>query len=621
VFPKLGLQRLRADPNSIDVRLRNVSGAQSAFVPTAANLNGDFSALLDANNPNNPIHKAITIIDPLTSLPFTGNLIPVSRFDSASVNVSKLLPPGPGNGSIFFAKPISQNFDEVVARVDHSISSADRITGRYYMDKFYSREIWDPQNAITYTDRAAILSQNALFQHTHIFRPSLLNDFRLNYMRENAGRRPAAGVPSVADLGVRNIYQPPDKAIESIGVSGFFTIGDNPPARFTRNNYTLADDLRWTKGKHSLSFGFHGELSRVDLDNQFLRNGTFSFTSDVTNYALASFFLGKVRQFRQGAGEFKNNRNQFLGWYVQDDFHATARLTLNLGLRYEPFFPWREIRGRVEQFSVAGYQRGEVSKVYPNAPPGLYFPGDAGVPEWGINGAYKNFMPRLGFAYDITGDGRTSLRGAAGVFYDTRQSGVWNNRFVDVTPFSPQLTVTDPVGPFSNPLVGLVNPFPAPFPPPKDSVFPLPVLAITYPDDGVYHTPVIYNYNLTVERQLAANWLVRAAYAGSHSSHLAVHLELNPAVYTPGSALSTDARRLFKNYQYITQSNQTGNSTYNSLQLGLEKQFANNFTLTAGYTFAHSLDNVPQSWSETGPADGASYTYPWYFRNANLLDR
>ncbi len=183
--------------------LRNLSGAQSAFVPTAADLAGDFSAALDANSPDNPLRRATQINDPLNNLPFPGNQIPVNRFDPAAVNVFKLLPAGPGNGSIFFAKPISQNFNEVVAKVDHSISASDRITGRYYTAKFYSREICSPQNALTYTDRAAILSQNALVQETHIFRPNLLNDFRLNYMRENSGRSPAAGVPSVADLGVK----------------------------------------------------------------------------------------------------------------------------------------------------------------------------------------------------------------------------------------------------------------------------------------------------------------------------------------------------------------------------------------------------------------------------------
>ncbi|WP_321476191.1 carboxypeptidase regulatory-like domain-containing protein [uncultured Paludibaculum sp.] len=602
-------------------RLRNISGAQSAFVPTPANLAGDFSAELDASNAANPLKKATTILDPLTGQAFPGNLIPVSRFDPASLNVVKMLPAGGGNGSIFFAKPIIQDFNEVVAKVDHAISANDRLSGRYYMAKFANQGIFTPDNFLSYTDRAGIMSQNALIQHTHIFRPNLLNDARLNYARENAGRGPASGVPNFLDLGVKGIYQPPDKAIESISVSGFFSIGDSPPARFTRNNFTLADDLRWTVGRHSLSLGFHGELTRVDLDNQFLRGGTFGFTADITNYAMASFLIGKLRTFRQGNGEFKNNRNQFIGFYVQDDFRVNSRLTVNMGLRYEPFFPWREIRGRVEVFRIQDYQAGNRSKMYPNAPPGLFFPGDAGVPEWGLTSSLKNFAPRVGFAYDLTGDGKTSLRGASGIFFDTRQSGIWNNRFVDVTPFSPQITLTDPAGPFSNPLVGMTNPFPAPFPAPSDTTFPLPVLAITYEPDGHYNTPTIYNYNLALERQFARNWLVRAAYVGSHTSHLAVHIELNPAVYTAGSKLSTDQRRLFQNYQFITLSSQSANSSYNSMQLGLDKRFSQSFTLTANYTWSKSLDNAPQNWNATGPGDGGSYSYPWYFPNANGLDR
>jgi hypothetical protein len=190
-----------------------------------------------------------------------------------------------------------------------------------------------------------------------------------------------------------------------------------------------------------------------------------------------------------------------------------------------------------------------------------------------------------------------------------------------VTPFSPQLTVTDPEGPFSNPLVGLTNPFPSPFPPPRDAEFPLPVLVITNDPTGEYKTPTMYNWNLAIEHQVASNLLARIAYVGSHSSHLMVPLELNPAVYLPGSTLSTDARRIFKNYQTITEASHAANSTYNSLQLGLEKRFARGFTFHANYTWSKSLDNAAYQFNATGPSDGGSYVYPWYFQNANLLDR
>jgi hypothetical protein len=600
--------------------LRNLQGGSSAFVPTPANIAGDFSAALDAANPANPLRRATTVIDPLNGRPFAGNLIPTSRFDAAAVNVLSYLPQAGGNGSVFFAKPISQNFDEEVAKVDHSLSNTNRLSARYYRDKFHNLGIWNKANALTYTDGSDILAQNALVQETHIFSPGLLNDFRLNYSRENSVRGPLSTVPNFNDFGVK-LYQAPAKAIESLNVSGFFSFGDNPPARFTRTNYTLADDLRWVKGRHSFSYGAHAELSRVDLDNQFLRNGTVQFTSDVTNYAIASFLLGRITSFRQGAGEFKNNRDQFLGFYAQDSFRAGSRLTLNYGLRWEPVFPWREIRGRVEQFNPAAYARGQVSAVYPNAPPGLLFPGDPGVPKYGTNPVYTGFEPRVGFAYDASGDGRTSIRGGAGIFYDSRQSGIFNNRIADVTPFSPQLTFTPPPGPFSDPLRGIPSPFPAPFPPPRDAAFPRPVLAITYEPTGVYKTPVMYNWNLTLERELASNYLVRVAYVGSHGSHLNEALELNPAVYTPGSTLSTDQRRIFQGLQFISEASGQGNSHYNSLQLGLEKRLSRGFTLLANYTFAKSYDDMPFAAGAGGPADGNSLVYPWYFHNAAALDR
>ncbi len=600
--------------------IRNLQGSNSAFVPTTANIAGDFSAELDGSNPNNPLRKTTIINDPLTGQPFPGNIIPISRFDPASVTMLSYLPQAGGNGSVFYTKPISQNFNEQVAKVDHSFGSKDRLTGRYYRDKFHNQGIYNKQNILTYTDQADILAQNALIGETHIINPSLLNDFRINYSRENSVRGPLPNVPNLNDFGVK-LYQPSDKAIESVGVTGFFSFGDNSQARFTRNNYTAADDLRWVVGRHSLSFGGLAELSRVDIDNQFMRDGTISFTADVTNYAVASYLLGRITSFRQGAGEFKNNRNQFIGFYGQDSFRVSNRLTLNYGLRWEPFFPWREIRNREEQFNPAAYGAGKHSVVYPNAPPGLLFPGDPGVPKWGINPVYKNFEPRVGFAYDASGNGKTSIRGGVGVFYDSRQSGIFNNRIADVTPFSPQLTFTPPPGPFSNPLIGVQNPFPAPFPPPKDAGFPLPVLAITYEPTGVYKTPVLYNWNLTIERQLAPNWLVRAAYTGSHGSHLNEALELNPAVYRPGDTRSTDARRLFQGFQYISEASGQGNSHYNSLQLGLEKRLSAGFTILANYTFAKSYDDLPQAAGAGGPSDGNSLAYPWYFPNATRLDR
>src|SRR5262249_7614112 len=440
-------------------RNHNVQEGLTAFIPTTANLAGDFSAVLTANNPANPLGRAISIID-LDRQVFPGNVIPLSRFDKASKALSQYSPldkAGP-NGLVFYNKPIRDAYNEETVRVDHSIGQKDRLTGRYFADKFYTPSIWDPHFAMTYTDGVNFLVQNALFQETHIFTPTLLNDFRLGFHREHNNRFVPPASPNLNDLG-SNVWQPSAyKALESISVSGFSGTGSNTGSRWPRNTLTFADDVRWSNGRHNLSLGFRGDLARMDeLDNLANEFGVYTFTADATNYALASFFLGKVRSIQQGSGEAKNVRNKFIGLYVQEDFRASTRLALNIGLGWEPYSPWRGFFDRVEQFRAPDYYAGVKSKPFSNAPAGLFFPGDAGTPRNGVENNYKNFAPRFGFAYDLFGDGKTSLRGGSGIFWDTRQSAFFNTRFAQMTPFSPQLTLVDPPGPFSNPFAGSKN--------------------------------------------------------------------------------------------------------------------------------------------------------------------
>ena len=543
-----------------------------------------------------------------------------------------------GQPQVTYAKPDRENFDEFLGRFDHSLTASDRLTFRYDRNRFHKDPIFDPTNILDYADGTnAIVNQNYLIHESHVFSGSLLNDFRFSYARETSDRGPSANVPSVADLGV-NIFQPSfGKAIQSVSVSGLhnFSFGDNPHATFKRNNFTWSDDLSVVRGRHTFQFGGVIESSRIDVTNPgFFGYGTFSFSS------LNNFLKGTLNSFQQGAGEFKNNRDTFPGLYAQDTFHVARRLTLTAGLRWEPFLAWNEVKNRTEVFQLANaVPGGAKSTLFTNAPPGLFFAGDPGIPQRGVPSNFLNFAPRIGFAYDVFGDGKTSLRGGSGFFYDTRVTGIINNRVVDLTPFSPQVGPLTPVpGPFSDPYCqktascaanAINNPFPISFPVPTNFVFPTPLQVISYDATKKYQTPVVYEWNLSVEHEFAGGFLMRTAYVGSHSSHIKESLQLDPAPV--GSSGSLDPRRRlnapFKStfpkglFGQVWMSEDDVNSSYNSLQASVEKRATKALTILASYTWAKSIDDLPVggSVSEIG-ADQPS-ALPWDDPNRHAFDR
>lgn len=611
-------------------KLRNIGGTSSAFVPTIDNLNGDFSAYLNATHPNNPLGKTIQLIDPKNHQPFPGNIIPLMRLDPAALGAAKYLPKAAGLGQVFYQGRLVQNFEETVERFDHAFSDADRLSFRATWNNFSNQPLFDPENILTLAAGSNITSQNYLLHESHLFNSNTLNDFRFTYWRLKSSRGPAPGSPNVADFGVQNIYQATPKAVQGVTVAGFFSFSETPFAAFVRQGFSWADDLSWTHGSHQFQFGFSADRSRFDLVNNVLSDGTFSFTADDTNLALASFMLGKMRSFSQGSGQPENLRGLFMGFYAQDSVRLSKRVTLTFGVRYEPGIPWDEIRGRFNYFRPEDYATGVQSRVFTNAPVGLTFQGDPGVPHRiGWEKDMNNVMPRFGFAWDVFGDGSTSVRGGGGLFYDSRIGGAMLNTITgvgagNVAPFAPTIIVTNPEGPFSNPYQGITNPFPAQQPPPKDVTFPTP-LAVATVDTAHKNlvTSLIYNWNLAVERQLAPGWLARVAYVGSHGSHLRDLVQLNPAVYIPGSTLSPDKRRLFAGYSTIFQTSMDVNSGYHSAQMSLEKRvsqsgFLHGVTVLANYTFSKAIDTAPVGGAVIG---GGVSTIPYWGVGRREMDR
>jgi len=590
---------------------------------------------------------------------------------AAKFSLSGGIPAG-SNPTFAFSKPDSESFDAGMGRLDHTIGKNDNLTLRYEFDRFIKKPVFNPLLLAAYTDATFdITAQNALIHETHIFSPRFINDARMSFSREVADRGPSPNAVNVTAFGVALPFQPKPSAIQGVGVQGGFTFGDNPQAAFTRNNFAWADDVSYEWGKHDIHLGGSIEKSQVDLNNQFNQPGLFGFGNQdffgfKTPTGSAFTFPGTYTLFlagilsdgsgvgngfalQQGAGEFKANRNTFLGLYVQDNYRITPRLTLNLGLRWEPAFPWSDKGNRWAQVNLTAMAAGTVSKVYPNAPPGIFFSGqngiasDPGMPKNALRANLKGWAPRVGFAYDVFGDGKTSLRGGAGIFYDSRVMGMLSNRYVDEWPFSPQFilstasnsspTAGSTAGSFSDPLCALATTkaalgcngaqaasypsFPSPFPAPTNFAYnpPFNEIAVTYDPSGNYKVPTIYEWNLTLEHQLPWNVLGRAGYVGSHSIHILETQFLNfsnPAAsgatqqpFNPLCKASTGLANCTvfvgsnKTFKENTFSNTVQadindiNANYNALQFSVEKRMSKGLTVLANYTWSRSLDDLP----------------------------
>jgi hypothetical protein len=569
------------------------------FAPTIDERNGNFATCGAAcNRP---------LVDPTTGLPFLGNQIPVARFDPASINVLKYLPLVGGDGLVQVPRLIGQDDNQALGKVDYQLRQSDQVSVRYFFDHFTNDPTYTEGNLLSYrnpTLQSRVRAQNVVGSWMKTFSPTVLNEARFGFNRMHSRRFPPTNnVPSMQDLGVRLPIYPSTPSISQIEANGYFFIGDNLEASFVRDGFELNDRFTLVKGRHNLQFGGEAQRYTVTIRNQFRRAGHFTFDGSRTGHPIADFLLGYVQTFDQGTGEYKDYNVLYGSLFAQDDFKVSPTFTLNLGLRYESSPPWHETVGRIERFTIEDYNNNVLSTVFPQAARGETFRGDPGVPEDGVDPSSNNLGARAGFAWALSQDGKTSLRGGGGMFYDQHRDGESGNGAVNAPPWSIRLAVTRPSGPFADPYRGRTD-----FNLITDSTigttqapFPTPVLIETL--DTVYRTPVTYNYNLTFERELMPSVLARAAYVGSRSYNGRRDVQLNPSVYTPGDARGTDARRLFAaaNIGQVNQQRQDRESVYNAMQLTLSKRYSHGFTVTSNYTLSKVVGNFGDDvipWNE-----------------------
>ncbi|MCC7124323.1 MAG: TonB-dependent receptor [Acidobacteria bacterium] len=551
---------------------RNDSGTTTnVVVPSAAQRRGDFSA------------STTPIRDPLTGQPFPGNVIPAERISPVAARLLEEfvpLPNSPGNRYIV-SPTINDDRDQFGGRVDLQLSGTQSLLLRYMRS---DTKRLTPR-VIAATDQIATATlQDVMASHNYIISSNVINQARFSINRISAKPAVTSGLsPTSYGINLANT-NPAAPGLPSFAVTGFFgggaaALGDGQQPFVNRVNHVwqIANDLTWIAGRHSLKFGFDMRREAMQIAQINRPNGDLTFSGGITGNAAADFLIGLPAQVRATTQQAVQDGYGYLfAGYVQDEFRVTPRLTVNLGLRYELPTPFVD-----NNDAITGFHTGQQSTVYPNAPTGLVYAGDEGVPRGIVPTDKNNFAPRFSAAWDPFGDGRTSVRGAFGVFYDALagqgdffQSGVLS------PPFTPLIELNTPT-PISiaDPLAAVAGP-PNPFPP--------ALTIIGWGDD--FKSPMAYHFNIGVQRQVADRIGTEIAYVGSRGYNLPIFMEINPGVYTPGQ--TTRGARLMPAFALVRPTFPVAKSWFDSLQTSVRLLPTNGFNFLASYTLGKATDHV-----------------------------
>jgi len=572
----------------------NAGHTQGTTVPPLAFRNGDFSSL----NPN-PVSCTDpgAICDPTTGLPFPGNMIPTSRFDPAAKALLPLWPdPIPAGSDTFVSQPaLPDSSYQTSIRFDRVFGTTDRLWARYFYQQGTSNLLFQPTfngpvEVPGFPAQDYFRLQNIVIEETHTFSQSLINEFRASYNRAHlvAGKNLATRLPS--DF---NFQFYPDQAayFPNIGVSGYSTIGTSDFDNVNRFNnvYNFQDNLVIIRGRHTMKPGF--EFVHARLNNYApIYQPFFVFVPNFTGNAFSDFLLGDSSVLVAGGGNaqryFTSSRYHA---YFEDSYRVSQKLSLELGLRYELNLPWYE-----ENHLFTVFSPGAQSVVQPQIPPGVLFYGDHGVPARATVTNWKNFAPRLGIAWDPWGDGKTSIRAGFGIFYD---AGDFNSeRFQNlVSPGPNGYVYLDLFG------ANLSNPYPAfgftpagPFVPGPilDNTLNNPPLGSQLNETNVHlGTAYVMQWSLSAQREVAPNYVFKATYFGNTARKLVGTIDLNQPLLTPdASPINEQERRPFQPWGVINWQFGGLNSSYNGLQLTMDKRMSHGFNFRAAYTWSHDID-------------------------------